>query len=411
MTGITHASPDREGDLLPFAPSINNSKVAKNVNVISRISLYVRAGRSNEFKENTVHLALRPCAAAGVALATASVIAATPAIAPPTQIQTRAVQMVALDNPIEVFAPVFDQANALVQLMIANETATPAPILNAIMARASADGKTLSEIASGLGTAASQVAANLPPALQAAAARYAVGDLVGGYDAVVPAFIGPFLGLFSQVVKLQNMLSADAGVMQALVRPLVYQVAWGLVTTPALSFATFARTTVVAIQDVGTAIASGNPEAAVNAVQHGLANISSAMVANASMAYTAIQSARTLLAKPFTAGLPTATAAPAVEDDTTVALTAAPETPSVKAVESSSAPKEEISPVAVTKVKPTTKESRANARTAVSDNVRDSAKSLRTGIKRATDGIKKAAQGLSGKKADKPSSDSGSSTE
>lgn len=360
--------------------------------------MYVLAGRSNEFKENTVHLALRPYAAAGVALATAGVIVAGPAIAPPTEIQTRAVQMAAVDNPIEVFTPVFDQANALLQLMIANETATPAPILNAIMARASADGKTLSEIASGLGTAASQVAANLPPALQAAAARYAVGDLVGGYDAVVPAFIGPFLGLFSQVVKLQNMLSADAGVMQALVRPLVYQVAWGLVTTPALSFANFARTSVVAIQDVGTAIASGNPESAVNAVQHGLANISSAIVANASMAYAAIQSARTLLAKPFTAGLPTATTAPAVENNTTAALTAVPETPTVKAVESSSAPKEEISPVAVTKVRPTTKESRANARTAVSDNVRDSAKSLRAGIKRATDGIKKAAQGLSGKK-------------
>lgn len=344
-----------------------------------------------------MQLALRPYAAAGVALAAASVIAATPAITPPTQIQAHAVQMTALDNPIEVFTPVFDQANALVQLMIANETATPAPLLNAIIARASADGKTLGEIATGLGTAASQVATNLPPALQAAAERYAAGDLVGGYDAVVPAFIGPFLGLFSQVVKLQNMLSADVGVMQALVRPLVYQVAWSFVTVPALAFANISRTSLVAIQDVGTAIASGSPEAAANAVQHGLANISSAMVASASSVYTSIQAARTRLAAPFRAGLPTAD----VENNATLALAAAPDTPTLAAVESSSVPTEKTTPAsAQTKAKPTTtKAPRANARNAVATSAREAAKNVSAGIK-------KAAQGLTSKKATTPGSDS-----
>ncbi|BBX91174.1 hypothetical protein H5U98_07955 [Mycolicibacterium boenickei] len=356
-----------------------------------------------------MQLALRPYAAAGVALAAASVIAVTPAITPPTQVQTRAVQMTALDNPIEVFTPVFDQASALVQLMIANETATPAPLLNAIIARAGADGKTLGEIATGLGNAASQVATNLPPALQAAAERYAAGDLVGGYDAVVPAFIGPFLGLFSQVVKLQNMLSADAGVMQALVRPLVYQVAWSFVTVPALAFANIARTSLVAIQGVGTAIASGSPEAAANAVQHGLANLSSAVVASASSAYTSIQSARTLLAKPFRAGLPTAAAA--VEPDTTLALAAAPETSKLEVDETASAPKEEpTAPAVETRAKPklVKADTRTDARKAVTNNVRDSAKNLNAGIKKATDGLKKAAQGLTGKKAKTASSDSDS---
>ncbi|WP_441957832.1 hypothetical protein [Mycolicibacterium houstonense] len=345
--------------------------------------------------------ALRPYAAAGVALATASVIAATPTIAPPPQIQSHAVQMAALDDPIAVFAPVFDQATALVQLMIANETANPAPLLNAVIARAGADGKTLGEIATGLGNAASQVATNLPPALQAAAARYAAGDLVGGYDAVVPAFIGPFLGLFNQVVKLQNMLSADAGVMQALVRPLVYQVAWSFVTVPALGFANIARTSVVAIQAVGTAIASGNPEAAANAVQHGLANIGSAMVTNASSVYTSIQAARTRLAAPFKAGLPTAAAM--VESSTTPAVPAAPEvTP--ETAESATAPAEVATVVVKPKAKPSTKAvSHLDARKAVT---RDTAKNLSAGIKKATDGLKKAAEGLGAKKAEKPKADS-----
>lgn len=348
--------------------------------------------------------ALRPYAAAGVALATASVIAAAPAIAPPPAIQTHAVQMTALDNPIEVFAPVFDQASALVQLMVANETATPAPILNAIIARASADGKTLGEIGNGLTTAASSLAANLPAALEAYGTHLAAGDLVGAYDAVVPAFIGPFLGLFNQVVKLQNMLSADAGVMQALVRPLVYQVAWSFVTVPALAFSNIARTSVVAIQDVGTAIASGNPEAAANAVQHGLANVSSALVASAGSVYSSIQVARTRLAAPFKAGLPTAAAA--VESNTTVALTEAPEVTTLKADESSSAPKEDTAAQLVkTKSKPTAKAAaRSNSRKAVTNTVRESAKNVSAGIK-------KAAQGLSGKKAEKPSSDSGSAAE
>ncbi|QRY51199.1 hypothetical protein [Mycolicibacterium septicum] len=320
--------------------------------------------------------------------------------------------MTALDNPIEVFAPVFDQASALVQLMIANETATPAPILNAIIARASADGKTLGEIGNGLTTAASTLAANLPAALEAYGTHLAAGDLVGAYDAVVPAFIGPFLGLFNQVVKLQNMLSADAGVMQALVRPLVYQVAWGFVTVPALAFSNIARTSVVAIQNVGTAIVSGNPEAAANAVQHGLANVSSALVASASSVYTAIQIARTRLAAPFKAGLPAAAAA-AVESNTTVALAEAPEASTLKADESSSAPKEDAATQLVkTKSKPTAKAAtRSNARQAVTNSVRESAKNVSAGIKKATDGLKKTAQGLSGKKTEKPSSDSGSAAE
>ncbi|WP_273734895.1 hypothetical protein [Mycolicibacterium septicum] len=311
--------------------------------------------------------------------------------------------MTALDNPIEVFAPVFDQASALVQLMIANETATPAPILNAIIARVSADGKTLGEIGNGLTTAASTLAANLPAALEAYGTHLAAGDLVGAYDAVVPAFIGPFLGLFNQVVKLQNMLSADAGVIQALVRPLVYQVAWSFVTVPALAFSNIARTSVVAIQDVGTAIVTGNPEAAANAVQHGLANVSSALVASASSVYTSIQVARTRLAAPFKAGLPTA-----------AALTAAPEAATLKADESSSAPKEDVTAQLVkTKAKPTAKAAatRSNARKAVTNSVRESAKNVSAGIKKATDGLKKSAQGLSAKKTEKPSSDSGSAAE
>ncbi|MCV7360783.1 hypothetical protein [Mycolicibacterium neworleansense] len=343
-----------------------------------------------------------------MALATAGVIAATPAILPPTEIQTRAVQMVALDNPIEVFTPVFDQASALVQLMIANETANPAPLLNAIIARASADGQTLGEIGNGLAAAATAVATNLPPALANAVERYAAGDLVGGYDAVVPAFIGPFLGLFNQVVKLQNMLTADAGVMQALVRPLIYQVAWSFVTVPALSFAGFARTTLGAIQTVGTAIASGNPEAAANAVQHGLADIASVMVGTAKTVYTSVQSARTRLAAPFRPGLPTTTAA--VETATTPALTAAPEESTPQADETASAAKEQTAPVAVrTKAAPAVKAPRANVR--INNSARESAKNLSAGIKKAADGIKKAAQGLSGKKAEKPSSDSGSAAE
>ncbi|MFV8162934.1 hypothetical protein ACNQVK_12680 [Mycobacterium sp. 134] len=357
--------------------------------------------------------ALRPYAAAGVALATASVIAATPAIASPPAIQTHAVQMTALDNPIEVFAPVFDQASALVQLMIANETATPAPILNAIIARASADGKTLGEIGNGLTTAASTLAANLPAALEAYGTHLAAGDLVGAYDAVVPAFIGPFLGLFNQVVKLQNMLSADAGVMQALVRPLVYQVAWSFVTVPALAFSNIARTSVVAIQDVGTAIVSGNPEAAANAVQHGLANVSSALVASAGSVYSSIQVARTRLAAPFKAGLPTAAAA-AVESSTTAALAeAAPEASTLKADESSSAPKEDVTAQPVkTKPKATAMAAaRSSSRKAVTNSVRESAKNVSAGFKKATDGLKKAAQGLNGKKVEKPSSDSGSAAE
>lgn len=78
----------------------------------------------------------------------------------------------------------------------------------------------------------------------------------------------------------------------------------------------------------------------------------------------------------------------------------------LKTDESSSAPKEDgATQLIKAKSKPTAKAAaRSNSRTAVTNSVRESAKNVSAGIK-------KAAQGPNGKKAEKPSSDSGSAAE
>lgn len=108
-------------------------------------------------------LALRPYATAGIALVGAGVIAVTPVAAPPPEIQSHSVQLTAaVDNPVDVFTPVFEKAAAFIQTTIANETANPLPIVNAVIAKGTADAQTLGEIAEALAPVVKAVILNFP---------------------------------------------------------------------------------------------------------------------------------------------------------------------------------------------------------------------------------------------------------
>lgn len=116
-----------------------------------------------------MNLALRPYVTAGVALVGASVIAVTPLAAPPPAIQTHAVQLsAAVDNPIDVFAPVFDKANTVVQAAIQAEVGKPFPILNALIGKAAVDAQMFGGMANEVAQSFATVGTTLPPALQAA---------------------------------------------------------------------------------------------------------------------------------------------------------------------------------------------------------------------------------------------------
>lgn len=79
--------------------------------------------------------ALRPYATAGVALVGASVIAVSPVTVTQTaeQVRDAAVQLSALQNPIDAFGPVFQTAVADLQALGQAIAANPAPILQSIL--------------------------------------------------------------------------------------------------------------------------------------------------------------------------------------------------------------------------------------------------------------------------------------
>ncbi len=221
-------------------------------------------------------LALRPYATAGIALVGAGVIAVTPVAAPPPEIQSHSVQLTAaVDNPVDVFTPVFEKAAAFIQTTIANETANPLPIANAVIAKGTADAQTLGEIAEALAPVVKAVILNFPPTAAAALQKAAAGDLDGAMSTFVPLFIGPVIGGFQQYMKLTDLVRGEFEVVARLAEATMYQ-AWGTALGTALAGFTVATTTAAGIEAVGTAIVSGDPANVVNAAQHSVANIASA---------------------------------------------------------------------------------------------------------------------------------------
>lgn len=350
-----------------------------------------------------MQLALRPYATAGVALAAASVIAVTPAVTSQTEIQTHAVQMTALDNPIEVFTPVFDTMGSVVQSAIQTEINTPLPIVNALIGKAARDAQTLGGLANQVVQSLATIPTNLPPALQTAFQRLSVGDFNGYVAAFTPVFMGPLLtfqiSYFDALnwVRAQFTMGGEVARL-ALLLPNSLTIGQALNLLGPINAVTNTLTELAQV-----AIPSGDPVKIVNVIQHGIANTSIAGLNFAANWKKSLDSSRSRIAK----ALNPPTTVAAAPNATTLTLPAGPETSALKEVETSSVPKEKTAPVAVAaKSAPPAKVARTDARKGVSNSVRDSAKGFGTGIKKATDGLKKAAQGLSGKKAKTASSDS-----
>ncbi len=225
-----------------------------------------------------MNLALRPYVTAGVAIVGAGVIAATPVAAPPPAMQSHSVQLsAAIDNPIEVFAPVVDKAGTFIQTVIQNETTTPLPIVNAVIAKGIADGKTIGEIATALTPIVSNLITGFPVTLQTAAQKAAAGDLDGALGSFVGLFFGPvFLG-FMQYIKGVTLIQDQFDVAKRITGAALYQT-WGTVLGTALAGFVVATTTAASIEAIGTAVTSGDPANVVNAAQHGVANVASALI-------------------------------------------------------------------------------------------------------------------------------------
>ncbi|MGW4096398.1 hypothetical protein [Mycobacterium sp. NPDC004974] len=222
-------------------------------------------------------LALRPYVTAGVALVGAGIIAVTPVAAPPPAVQTHAVQLsAAIDNPIEVFAPVFTQAGTVVQNAIQAELNNPFPVTRAIIDKAAADGKALGDMATALAPVVQNLVKYFPVTTEVAMKRLAEGDLDGALGTYIGLFFGPVWVGFMQYMKVVGLVEDKFEIAKRVTSAAMYY-AWGMISVAASGFG-FAQTVAANIEAVGKSIATGDPTNVVNAVQHGIANVASAAI-------------------------------------------------------------------------------------------------------------------------------------
>ncbi|WP_458318927.1 hypothetical protein [Mycolicibacterium brisbanense] len=218
---------------------------------------------------------------AGVALVGAGVIAVTPVAAPPPAIQTHAVQLsAAIDNPVDVFTPVFDQAVAALQTAIQDEIANPLPVARAILAKATADGKTLGDIATALTPVIQNMVTGFPVTTGVALNKLAEGDLDGALGAYVGLFFGPVWVGFMQYQKVVGLVQDTFEIAQRATTAAMYYT-WGTIAVASSAFG-FAQTVAANLEEVGKSIGTGDPTNVVNAVEHGVANVAAAAISQAS---------------------------------------------------------------------------------------------------------------------------------
>lgn len=266
--------------------------------------------------------AMRPYVTAGVALVGASVIAVTPIAAHPNlpQMHMPQVQLTAsssIDNPINVFKPVVDDAGAWVNETLHTVLANPLPILRQIVDNQLYTARQVLDAAKAAGSALGQLGAGLPATLKAVGAKLATGDVNGAIDALLTAGLQPILNLLSNPwTALQPALERPFKVAQALI-PALYDSGLSflvgvVVSTVGLGFDTgttpFIKQIVNSMQAVLDSLKTLNPVKVINAVQHGIADVLQNAVAQAkafteqTFPYIGAQ-----IMKALQAGLPTTT--------------------------------------------------------------------------------------------------------
>ncbi|MED5816132.1 hypothetical protein VST63_27555 [Mycolicibacterium sp. 050232] len=384
--------------------------------------------------------AARPYLAAGVALLGAGAIALSP-VAPPMPdvtvpaISTAAVNLSATTDPIQAYTDLFTNVFTNVQARIGDELADPAPVLQQIAANQIGS---LTDIATALQEAGAALSKSLdasnpyglPAKFQEAFQGLLAGDIEGGVAAAWQGILFTALGLaellpamqhaFAQpVVNLGKVLSDP----QVLLAPAI-----GLLVPVYATLSTSAE----AAQGIVDAATAGDPLGVLSAMAAAPAVIGDAMINEGLLGDSGLvgimRSAReyvaTLIAPPATetaavTAAPQAKAATVTLDIAPQAPAAAPvEAPPAEAAPAESAPAAEDSTAADTSSKVTTPVVRDSLKAepgkTLSTKRSTSAKQVREGVqgavKNVTDGIKRAAEGLSGKSTAKKSSSGASSS-
>lgn len=276
-----------------------------------------------------MHVAARSYLTAGVALVGAGVIAVTPVAPTPPDIQTRAVQLAAaVDDPAEVFAPVFEAASAMIETALAYQLSNPAPALQQFVKNQVENATILGDFANLGAMTVGQIASDAPGVALAAIEKSLAGDPAGAFGDLVGGVMLPAVGLIVKAGAVWSVFQRSVLVASELVRwapGRVVSMVASLMVPGVPAIQQLIRST----QSVATAVTSLDPVKVINAVQHGIADVSLANIAVGAVFATQINNStktlvRALQARP--AGLPAPAPAGA-----TATLVAAPEAPALAA--------------------------------------------------------------------------------
>ncbi|BBX91178.1 hypothetical protein H5U98_07975 [Mycolicibacterium boenickei] len=386
-----------------------------------------------------MQLAARPYLAAGVSLLGAGAIAISP-VAPPMPditvpaISAAQVNLSAATDPIQAYIDLFTNTFTNVQARIGDELADPAPILQQVVANQidSATG-----IATALQAAGESLAKSLDPSnpfsfpakFQEAFEELSAGNIEGAVSAVWQAVLLNALGLAGLLPAMQHAIAqpvVNLGKVlsdpQVLLGPVI-----GLLVPVYATLSTSAS----AAQDIVDAARAGDPLGVLSAMAAAPAVIGDAMINEGLLGTSGLvailrntrEYVATLIAPPDTETA-AVTAAPLAKA-TTVTLDVAPQAPAAapvaapaEAAPAETAPAAEDSAAAGTSsdvTTPVVKDSlKAEPGKTLSTKRSTSAKQVRDGVqgavKNVTDGLKKAAEGLSGKSSTAKKASGGSSS-
>lgn len=386
-----------------------------------------------------MQVAARPYLAAGVALFGASAIAISP-VAPPMPdiavpaVSSAAVNLSAATDPIQAYVQLFTNTFTNVSTLIGEELADPAPILRQVIANqistATSLGTALQEAAMSLGNSLDPANPySIPSLLQLAITELLSGDINGAVEYTWSAFLTPVVG--AGLPLLEPITAAIRQPIQNLLNVVDTQLAvvMPLLGTLNVVYRTFTVAGNVG-QDIVDAATAGDPLGVVNAMLSGPATIGDAFLNGDALGggvfgpslglLSTLRQAREMIAAAITPPAPEearmaadATLRPAAKvvtlDVGPKAAVASP-TPATAPVEAAPAETETAADDSAATTSssqvstPVVKDSlKAEPGKTLSTKRSASAKQVREGIqgsvKNVTDGLKKAAEGLSGKSA------------
>lgn len=227
-----------------------------------------------------MNTAVRPYAAAGVALLGASVIAMSPVtpVMPDVHAMQRSVssvgvQLSAAVNPIENWIQVFQKSAANLGAIGQQIVDSPAPILSQIVANQIASLKTLQTALNSSATTVKQIFDSVPGAIKTATSQLNSGDIVGAFDTINNTVIIPLALAGVQVVSdstvplvntVNNFAKAFATLPNAVFQVLL-PMTYPLVST--------VNVVVQATQDVYDGVVASDPAAVINTLVNLPANL------------------------------------------------------------------------------------------------------------------------------------------